>query len=1334
MITAAAAENSAPTELAIDNTAVAQDAAVGTVVGTFTATDADAGDTHSYSIVAGAGDTDNASFAISGNTLVIAEALDFEAQESYSVRVRVTDAGGLFTEEVFVITAATAAENSAPTELAIDNTAVAQDAAVGTVVGTFTATDADAGDTHSYSIVAGAGDTDNEFFAISGSTLVIAEALDFEAQESYSVRVRVTDAGGLFTEEVFVITAATAAENSAPTELAIDNTAVAQDAAVGTVVGAFTATDADAGDTHSYSIVSGEGDTDNASFAISGSTLVIAEALDFEAQESYSVRVRVTDAGGLFTEEVFVITAATAAENSAPTELAIDNTAVAQDAAVGTVVGAFTATDADAGDTHSYSIVAGAGDTDNEFFAISGSTLVIAEALDFEAQESYSVRVRVTDAGGLFTEEVFVITAATAAENSAPTELAIDNTAVAQDAAVGTVVGTFSATDADAGDTHSYSIVTGDGDTDNASFAISGSTLVIAEALDFEAQESYSVRVRVTDAGGLFTEEVFVITAATAAENSAPTELAIDNTAVAQDAAVGTVVGAFTATDADAGDTHSYSIVAGEGDTDNASFAISGSTLVIAEALDFEAQESYSVRVRVTDAGGLFTEEVFVITAATAAENSAPTELAIDNTAVAQDAAVGTVVGAFTATDADAGDTHSYSIVAGAGDTDNEFFAISGSTLVIAEALDFEAQESYSVRVRVTDAGGLFTEEVFVITAATAAENSAPTELAIDNTSVAQDAAVGTVVGAFSATDADAGDTHTYSIVTGDGDTDNASFAISGSTLVIAEALDFEAQESYSVRVRVTDAGGLFTEEVFVITAATAAENSAPTELAIDNTSVAQDAAVGTVVGTLAATDADAGDTHSYSIVTGEGDTDNASFGISGNTLVIAESLDFEAQENYSVRVRVTDAGGLFTEEVFVITAATVAENSAPTELALDNTAVAQDAAVGTVVGTLAATDADAGDTHSYSIVTGEGDTDNASFGISGNTLVIAEALDFEAQESYSVRVRVTDAGGLFTEEVFVITAATAAENSAPTELAIDNTSVAQDAAVGTVVGAFSATDADAGDTHSYSIVTGEGDTDNASFGISGNTLVIAEALDFEAQENYSVRVRVTDAGGLFTEEVFVITAATAAENSAPTELAIDNTEVAADAPAGTVVGTLTATDADAGDTHSYSIVAGEGDTDNELFMIVGNSLVVCEPLDFEAQDSYSVRVRATDSDGLFAEDSFLITLAGANQAPTEITLDNATVSNMSPAGTVIGELSTVDPNASDTHAYEFVSGEGDTHNMYFAIVNNELHAADTLDLGAIPEFSIRIRSVDQNGLSVEQVLLITETVAQAAT
>src|SRR5690606_22240189 len=157
------------------------------------------------------------------------------------------------------------------------------------------------------------------------------------------------------------------------------------------------------------------------------------------------------------------------------------------------------------------------------------------------------------------------------------------------------------------------------------------------------------------------------------------------------------------------------------------------------------------------------------------------------------------------------------------------------------------------------------------------------------------------------------------------------------------------------------------------------------------------------------------------------------------------------------------------------------------------------------------------------------------------------------------VRVRVTDAGGLFTEEMLVVRRAAAACNSAPTALAIDNTAVADDAPVGAVIGTLTAADADAGDTHSYSIVSGEGDTNNASFGISGNALVIAEALDFEPQESYSVRVRVTDAGGLFTEEVFGITPASTAVKSTPSVLATASTEVAEDDPVGAVAGTLTA-------------------------------------------------------------------------------------------------------------------------------------------------------------------------------
>jgi gliding motility-associated-like protein len=87
----------------------------------------------------------------------------------------------------------------------------------------------------------------------------------------------------------------------------------------------------------------------------------------------------------------------------------------------------------------------------------------------------------------------------------------LSTSTIAENAASGTSVGTLSATDADTGDTFTYTLVSGTGSTDNASFTISGSTLKTAAIFDFETKESYSVRVRVTDAGGLTFERAITI-------------------------------------------------------------------------------------------------------------------------------------------------------------------------------------------------------------------------------------------------------------------------------------------------------------------------------------------------------------------------------------------------------------------------------------------------------------------------------------------------------------------------------------------------------------------------------------------------------------------------------------------------------------------------------------------------------------------------------------------------------------------------------------------------------------------------------------------------------
>ena len=68
--------------------------------------------------------------------------------------------------------------------------------------------------------------------------------------------------------------------------------------------------------------------------------------------------------------------------------------------------------------------------------------------------------------------------------------------------------------------------------------------------------------------------------------------------------------------------------------------------------------------------------------------------------------------------------------------------------------------------------------------------------------------------------------------------------------------------------------------------------------------------------------------------------------------------------------------------------------------------------------------------------------------------------------------------------------------------------------------------------------------------------------------------------------------------------------------PAGTLVGNLSSTDQDAGDAHTYDLVAGPGDDDNTRFQIAGAELRTAEGLNFEADPSPTVRVRSTDCGG----------------------------------------------------------------------------------------------------------------------
>ncbi|WP_120497634.1 cadherin repeat domain-containing protein [Kiloniella sp. EL199] len=503
------------------------------------------------------------------------------------------------------------------------------------------------------------------------------------------------------------------------------------------------------------------------------------------------------------------------------------------------------------------------------------------------------------------------------------------------------------------------------------------------------------------------------------------------------------------------------------------------------------------------------------------------------------------------------------------------------------------------------------------------AVDKVPTDIALSGNSVSESAGIGTVVGTLSATDADSS-SFSYSIVS---DPDSK-FTIDGNELKLAAGVDAESATSHSVTVEVTDGAGNSYQETFSI-GVSDVDDTAATDIALNSTSVSESAGIGTVVGTLSATDADSS-SFSYSIVS---DPDSK-FTIDGNELKLAAGVDAESATSHSVTVEVTDGAGNSYQETFSIGVSDV-DDTAATDIALNSTSVSESAGIGTVVGTLSATDADSS-SFSYSIVS---DPDS-KFTIDGNELKLAAGVDAESATSHSVTVEVTDGAGNSYQETFSI-GVSDVDDTAATDIALSSTSVSESAGIGTVVGTLSATDADSS-SFSYSIVS---DPDS-KFTIDGNELKLAAGVDAESATSHSVTVEVTDGAGNSYQETFSI-GVSDVDDTAATDIALSSTSVSESAGIGTVVGTLSATDADSS-SFSYSIVS---DPDSK-FTIDGNELKLAAGVDYEQTNSHSVTVEVTDGAGNSYQETFSIGVSDVNDTATTDINDPGDMSGATLIGT----------------------------------------------------------------------------------
>jgi VCBS repeat-containing protein len=112
-----------------------------------------------------------------------------------------------------------------------------------------------------------------------------------------------------------------------------------------------------------------------------------------------------------------------------------------------------------------------------------------------------------------------------------------------------------------------------------------------------------------------------------------------------------------------------------------------------------------------------------------------------------------------------------------------------------------------------------------------------------------------------------------------------------------------------------------------------------------------------------------------------------------------------------------------------------------------------------------------------------------------------------------------------------------------------------------------------------------------------------------------------------------------------PTDINLSNNSINEnqDAANGFLIGQFTTTDSDLpSDSHTFELASGDGDTNNNNFIIDGNNLKTFTSFDFETQESLSIRVKTIDEVNQSFEKVFTINIINVNDISLESVVTNS--------------------------------------------------------------------------------------------
>ncbi|KAF0763784.1 protein dachsous [Aphis craccivora] len=1094
--------------------------------------------------------------------------------------------------------------------------------------------------------------------------ICLSRQLDYETRKLYEFPVVATDRGGLSTSAVVKVDVQDVNDNwpvFSPSEY---NVSIVWSSTEQGPIVTVRAKDADSGSfgVVSYYMMSAKGpdsEDSETSFRLDGNSGEIWAAQ--LRSGVYRLMVAARDGSGYEAAQVAQVRITVlAADPAKPYAVFVKSQysfTVPEDAPVGTAVGNVEVSPNQSGldDSESlrYTIHS---DEANGYFAIDPVKGIIktTAVLDHESFESVLLNVKAYSATnkyyGAHTQVNIIIEDIN--DNSPHFDSSSVRIAVPENVATGSPIYTAHATDPDSGangQVH-YELIASTQEPSYFQVDHNRGTISLIHGLDYETVHRLTVTVIARDSGvpSLSDNMTLVVDVQDINDNPPVFERPHYAATILESLPVNSQIVQVTALDGDSGNNArvTYRVSSGDG---GGSLDVHPTTgwVYVKSPLDRETQDTYELTVVAADNGSpapLAATVVVVVTVADVNDNDPEFDQEYYEFHVEENRPAGTVFGAVSATDRDAGDNAlvRYSLI-----PSNSSFNINlySGELSTKEPLDRESRVWHEVIVEARDQDGGVrgrSKRVKVKVAVTDVNDNSPVivDPQQDVVAVREQQPPGVEVVTVKATDPDQGNnaTLTYSILKGRDSDGNGEFFIDRITGVIRTkvSLDHEEKSMYRLSVAATDNGHPPKQTIRMLRVEVLDLNdNRPTFTSSSLVfQVKEDATVGSIAGRIACSEgagaASAG-RGQVKYTLRHSDVSQQVFDLDRSTgaLIVAGRVDRETKATYEMEVHALDTGASTNPQsssVSVRVEVLDVNDNAPrwSEDPVLIT-VTEDAAVGSVVYNFTASDADAEANaelrytfvHPHPKLEQHGTESAFSLDPLTGMLTLVEPLDYETTREYVMVVRATDQAVNITERLYAdVTARVVVQDTndngprivSPTfrRLYADGSARPGDWLCDVV-----AVDLDAGD-NGRTVYTITGGNDHGTFGIGYDTGTLVLARVPDTGRKHTLNVTVADRGtpARYTHTTLEVAFTTSAEQSVKFAQKLYSANVSEDAPVGSFVAKVTANSNN--NRISYSIP--EGAADNCFRIDKDRGIVTLQNrIDRERTSRYVLPVYATD-------------------------------------------------------------------------------------------------------------------------